>query len=421
MPYRAPGLLAGANAAVLAAWNEQIRDEIAGLLASENLARAGDHLAPPEDLPEPPVSVHWTADPAEPRFCLDETWAQKLSDWGAKGRSLFQNEYCEYSLVTRVDDQGRVRLKRFTATTELAEWWTTVATFDPPHLAEMAQEVLGRQVGYDELYGSGVGDPVALSPRVRRVRFARQVAGNGRHPDLEAAGVPQDPVGDLNRRNALFMRQPINGLDDLLYIVIFGAQPYVVEEAGGARRAELHEIFRAQGTTHLACRNADPAAAQGAFDQVLKSVAPDLSSARGCKISFADPVGMYFVSFQTGTLLHNNAPVPESWTRFSRGEEGLRQRLEFGPADNEPAFLDEVVIQEGAATNPIVGGYQLAKLIEVGPKVLIGPEETLQPNWFRIPAAAPADCSEADVCSDTVGPAKAEYERETRPPGLRGS
>lgn len=230
----------------------------------------------------------------------------------------------------------------------------------------------------------------------------------------------QDPVGDLNQRNALFMRQPINGLDDLLYIVLFGAQPYVVNEAGGARLAELHEIFTAQGTTHLACRNADPAAAQGAFSNVLKSVAPDLSSGKGCKIAFADPVGMYFVSFQSQVLLHQGQPVPASWTSYGRGEKGLYQRLEFGPADDEPAFLDEVVIQEGATTTPIIGGYQFAKLIEVGPKVLVGPENILMPKWFVIPAAAPADCSEADVCSAVVGPSKVEYERGGAAPTLRG-
>jgi len=420
MAYQAPGLVQGAPKSVLDAWNRQIDRELSGLLADPSLARAADYLASPDDLPPAAENIHWPADPAEPRFCLDEQWAQKLSDWGVRGRHNFHNEYCEYVVTTAIDADGKVRPKRFTATTELAEWWTTAASEDPTFLKSMAEVVLGRIVTFEELYGGGVGDPNALTPKERLIRFATEVAGHGQHAELKSAGVPDYPVGDLNSRNALFMCHPINGLDDLLYIVIFGAQPYVVNENGQAREALLHEIFNAQGTMHLACRNADPAAAQGAFERVLKGVAPDLSSARTSKIGFANPIGMYFQSFQTGRLFYDDSPVPEEWTAFSRGEAGLKQRLEFGPPDDLPIFLDDIIVREGAAATPVRGGYDIARLIEVGPYVLEGPEEVTHPNFFQIDASSAPECSEALVCSNRVAPAKMEYENGTTIARLRG-
>lgn len=423
MPYDSPGFADAASAAVLAAWNQEIQSTFSSLRDDPALARSTPYLLPsPDAIPGPPVdAVHWPGDPAEPRFCLNAGWAQKLSDWGVKGRHLFHNEYCEYAVVLRPDATGRMRLKRFTATTELAEWWTTVATHDPTLLRKMATEVLGVEPSFADLYGAGVTLPATLSAQQRRIRFAAQVAGNGQHQDLVAAGVPTDPVGDLNTRNALFMSHPINGLDDLLYIVMFGAQPYVVRTGMTMRRARLHEIFKSQGAAQLACRNADPAAAQGAYDQVIRSVAPNGASARGCQLAFANPIGMYIRSFNSAGLTYQDDPVPASWTRLRRGKPGYGQRLEFGPPDNEPIFLDDIMDEQGAEQTPLIGGYQLVARIEVGPKVLIGPEREIAPAWTEIPESNQGlVCSQADVCTERVGPAKTAYENEQRPPSPRG-
>jgi hypothetical protein len=218
----------------------------------------------------------------------------------------------------------------------------------------------------------------------------------------------------------MFMTHPINGLDDLLYIVIFGTQPYVVKEPAGYRVALLHEIFNAQKTTHLACRNADPAAAQGAFSAVLRSVDLDGKKARGSKVAFANPLGMYFVSFQSRQIFFEGSEVPKSWIKFSRGNEGMYQRLEFGPSDAEDAFLDDAFIKEGASEAPIIGGYQLARLIEVGPKVLIGPELDFIPDLFEIPKSDAPDCGQAAVCSRVVVPSRDEYKMSEGILGLRG-
>ena len=149
MSYDSPGFADAASPAVLAAWNQEIETTFTSLRADGDLARSIPYfLASPDTIAGPPVdAVHWPGDPAEPRFCLNAGWAQKLSDWGVKGRHLFHNEYCEYALVLRTDANGKVRPKRFTATTELAEWWTTVATHDPQLLA-LADRVLELRDGH---------------------------------------------------------------------------------------------------------------------------------------------------------------------------------------------------------------------------------------------------------------------------------
>ncbi|HXF02091.1 MAG TPA: hypothetical protein VN601_03800, partial [Arthrobacter sp.] len=150
-------------------------------------------------------------------------------------------------------------------------------------------------------------------------------------------------------------------------------------------------------------------------------VAADGSSARGCQLAFANPIGMYIRSFNSVGLTHGGNPVPASWTKLSRGRPGHEQRLEFGPPDDEPLFLDDIVVEEGAAESPLTGGYQLAKRVEVGPKVVLGPDRDFTPAWAAIPADPERlDCSQADICTQSVQPAKAAYEAEHGGASLRG-
>ena len=180
-----------------------------------------------------------------------------------------------------------MRPKRVEITTELREYWTTLAMYDPEFLRDRAVAILGREVSWEELYGVGISSPDALDLRERRIRFSREVAGHGNHNDLVGAGVPGQPRGALNRDNILFMTHPINGLDDLLYIVMFGAHPWAVKSGDTYQKASKEAIFRAKGVTHLACRNADPAAATTAHNEAFD----------GRTVAFADPLGVTLQSF----------------------------------------------------------------------------------------------------------------------------
>jgi hypothetical protein len=227
------------------------------------------------------------------------------------------------------------------------------------------------------------------------------------------AQVPRNPIGDLNTKNVLFMSHPINGLDDLIYIVAFGARAYAVGEGGHWRRARLPEIFRSQGVTHLACRNADPGAAQGAYDQAVRSINPATGKPRGAQIAFANPLGMYINAFNEGDFSYNGNPVPAAWIKRRRGANGLCQRLELGPSDAESQFLDDIRIEEVAGDpQPLTSGYVVAKRIEVGPRVVIGTEAEFNTSFVEVNASPGSlDCSQAEVCN-SVRDEQTAYEAE---------
>jgi len=238
------------------------------------------------------------------------------------------------------------------------------------------------------------------------------MAGHGRHQDLKDAGVPRDPEGRLNTDNALFMTFPINGLDDLIFIVLFGARRFAVRQPDSSfRLADENDIF-AGGLEELVCRHADPTAALGAYDVVLG----------GKMLAFANPLGMYIRPFNTELLLYEGKPIPERWVRWSRGEAGMHQRLELGPGDDDDAFLDEILVDVGEP-EPLTGGYQLIKLLEVGPLIATAATgEAGEDEFTVLEAGAPVNCREAGVCRD-VDDLKSEHDQagadEASPPNPR--
>jgi hypothetical protein len=390
--------------ALAVSWNHTIR------AAYDALAAPGSPLATRffaidfSEITEPAeASVKWFGDPAEPTFCIDATAARELSDWGVRGRHALHNEYCEYAVVHRRDERGRLRPKRVQVTTELREYWVCVAKHDPDAFRRMAEDVLGFAVGWEELYG--VADPDGLTTEQREIAVGHVLAGHGNDDRLQQAGVPAQPTGTLNTENALFMTHPINGLDDLIYIVLFGAKPYAVREAGERRPATREEIFVFHHVEQLACRHADPAAALGAHDAAWA----------GRQVAFANPLGMYLQSFARELFLVGGDPVPDAWVRWSRGKEGTYQRLEFGPGDEDGRFLDDIRVAAGASEEPLLGGFQVVQQLEVGPGVLAGPPSAIEEEEYvdlEVDEVSIA-CHEAEVCRG-IAQLKAEYDRERR-------
>lgn len=394
MAYDAPGQVDQLSPNLVDRWNEVVRDSYQSLRDYHSRFFSLDPTAFGNAV-EVPVS--WFGDPAEPSFCFDEDTAQKLSDWGVKGRQELHNEYCEYRVVQQKDNSGRWRPKKIHITTELREYWVTIAIFDPDKLRSMVQEIIGRDPSWEDLYG--MQDPNQLSPEDRKVRFSTQVAGHGNDRELANIGVPSQPVGAINRENVLFMTHPINGLDDLLYIVMFGARPYARLTANGRQPATKEQIFRAFGVEHLACRHADPAAATAAHQQAYE----------GRTIAFANPLGVYINAFTKDVFLYNGDVIPDNWVEFSRGN----QRLQFGPSDNEDIFLDEITVVEGASEHALTGGYEVVKRIEVGPMLRISQPGQVAENEFIIlnQDTQPIRCHEANVCQQ-ISQLKREYEQE---------
>jgi hypothetical protein len=396
MSYDLPGKVElDASATVREAWNEQVAKNYAALQQFHSRFFELDYQA----LKHPQrAELSWFGDPAEPAFCLGATVAQQLADWGTRGRHATHNEYCEYAVVYGVDTNGRRRPKRVQVTTELREYWVTLAVNDPELLQRTAASILGRVPTMMELYGE---DPMTLGHDERLRAFSKQTAGSG-----DASKAPLDPSGPLNTDNALFMSHPINGLDDLLYIVLYGSvAPRAVQVDGKLVPATKEAIFRADQVEHLACRHADPAAAMGAQGLAWS----------GRIVAFGNPLGMYIRSFSRALFTLNGAALPDEWIRWSRGSEaGMYQRLEFGPPDTDPHFLDDILLESPGAPAPVpvTGGFQVVRNIEVGPLLVHGEGTAPKPNEIvQVEPVSAISCGQAAVCK-TMRALKEEYDKQ---------
>jgi hypothetical protein len=387
MPYHAPGYADELDDELRERWNETI----ARAHASQNHAlKSRFFTLDPDALREPRRSdaIAWPGDPGKPAFCVGEANAQALSDWGLTGRRAVQLEYCEYMVLNARDATGALRPKRVEVTTEFREYWACVAMHEPERVRAMATEVLGDEPSWEELFG--VGDPHALSVAEREIAFGHTVAGHGNDRRLRVAGVPAQPTGRLNMERALFMTHPINGIDDLIYVAIFGAHAYAVSERDARSQASGDDVFSAFNVAHLACNHADPAIALGVYDLVF----------HGKQVAFANPLGMYIRMPDVDVFSYRGAPLPADWVRFSRGRPGSYQRLVFGPPDGHDAFLDDVTLTLGGSEQPLTGGYQLLRELEIGPLLLVGEADPIDEcEWELLEsAAAPIACDDAESC-----------------------
>jgi hypothetical protein len=412
MPYDAPGRADELTDELRTRWNEVIARAYETL---DDELKTRFFSLDPALLREPRRSdaIKWPGDPGKPAYCVGESMARTLADWGLTGRRAVQLEYCEYLTLTRSDPTGAQRPKRVEVTTEFREFWSCVATHDPDRVRAMAAAVLGREPSWEDLFG--VADPHAMAPQQREIAFGHACAGHGNDPRLRAAGVPAQPTGRLNMERALFMTHPINGIDDLIYVVLFGAHAYAVGEGDARRRATGDDVFRAFDVTHLACNHADPTISLGTYDVVFD----------GAQVAIADPLGMYIRRPNLELFSYRGEPLPAAWVRLSRGVEGHCMRLEFGPPDDHDAFLDDITISVGASDEPLTGGYQLLRELEIGPYLLFGETDPIaEEEWEMLPAAPAAiACDEAASCQpvrDLAAQWRAEQAQRVGPRTMDG-
>jgi hypothetical protein len=402
--FNAPGQADNLNPLLLEKWNEEIKEQYESLAESEiapGVKLGSKYFQLDHSLIQNSISVNsvkWFADPAEPAFCQNADVAQKLSDWGYKGRHHLHNEYCEYVVEYKTDQSGKIRPKRVQITTELMEYWKILAINDPNYFKTLAENVLGHSVSWIELFG---GDPSQMTPKERESNFTKTIIGYVKKNPATGKNEWVSPTSKINTDNALFMSHAINGLDDLLYIVMFGAKPYARLVGANYQKVKKESIFKTYGVTQLACRHADPAAAMGAYNAVFE----------GRQIAFNQNLGMFIHSFAKNNFAYNGNPVPDTWVKFSRGQNNLYQRLVFGPSDNENVFLDDITVEKGGVDVNVKGGFEILQHIEVGPIVQVGQPSLVTPNDYV--ALTESDdailCNQADVCSNTINPLWQEY------------
>ena len=116
------------------------------------------------------------------------------------------------------------------------------------------------------------------------------------------------------------MTHPINGLDDLLYVVMFGARPFRQADGGGDP-VTVEQIVRHDRVPHLAAHHADPVMVMAAAE----------AASEGRTIAFADPLGMYISTFASGCFSLDDADIPAEWVRLSRGSRRNVAATRFRP------------------------------------------------------------------------------------------
>lgn len=140
MAYDVPGRADQLSTDLVKKWNDTIQaayDSLKSDFGSRLFTLDPKTLTAPVAAP-----INWFADPAEPDFCQKPEVARELSDWGVRGRHVLHNEYCEYRTIEKVDATGRLRPKRIQVTTELREYWVSVAKYDPNAVRLMTQSTL---------------------------------------------------------------------------------------------------------------------------------------------------------------------------------------------------------------------------------------------------------------------------------------
>ncbi len=126
--YDVPGKADAVSQEVKNAWNDVVTATFNGMAVNHPRTFL---LLDPARIPnvDPANAVRWAANPAVPLACLDqdEEMTRSLCDFGVRGRHELHNEYLEYVTLFRQDGNGNMRPKRVVMSTELREYWTTLA------------------------------------------------------------------------------------------------------------------------------------------------------------------------------------------------------------------------------------------------------------------------------------------------------
>ncbi|WP_298850879.1 hypothetical protein [uncultured Ruegeria sp.] len=374
--FKSPGLAdQGVNTAALSAWNSSIQDIFDGCGVSPFLVMDPRDI----ELGQPARGFRWLANPREPRDCLGDELAARLSDQGWSSRAELHNEYLEYTLVMRPDASGRMRPKRFVATTEFMEWWRTMAVFDLDHFLSVVATVSGSFYSCEDLFEASQSEWNLMEVSQRMARFHKRLVGRNH---------VQPPEHPLNIQHVLFMANKANSLIDLIHTMHLSSFPYLVTSGENRRRARLGEVLDFAYRQDLYCQHAGTRLAKETLDLAFGKGG---ASPTGRAMAFSDPLVLYIQAFHESDLFAGENNVPLDWVRYARGAPGMPMRLEFGPADDDPWFLDEITLGSGASARP-VSGYTLASLIEVGPLITVAakPRAITRVEFVEIPDVDPA-------------------------------
>jgi hypothetical protein len=336
------------------------------------------------------IAVDWGAFPARPTACLQSTSrANRLLDWttlqGAIGRAEFQDEYVEWRTVRDAD--GKIR--RVEMTTELPEYWLTLAAYHPVKTLQLVARFAGEaSVSPQAVYGGVNPFKRGITPQERRAAFEDAMLPRG-------GKAPWSPYN--NGEKALcFMCQGANTLGGLIALASKASLPYGAKDpdTGELRKLSGPEAIATRTQAADACRNSDPTVVGG-----LIGLAWD-----GRLFALDDPTGIYIRSVQYDRLLQpDGSPVPPEWFELQRGSRPRgtdqlerSQRLVFEvPPGVDFSVGDLIDSQTG---QPIEYGGQIADLVQLVAYLRVSAPKVVPVNPRELPMPTMIPCEQERFC-----------------------
>lgn len=342
----------------------------------------------PTNMTHPPDVVDWDGIPARVQTCLrSRNKAMELSDWttgeGDRGRAVCHEEYMEWRTVR--DPAGKIT--RVEITTEVQEYWITLARHDPVKLlARVAQFASEPTIPYQAVYGSVNPNAPSTTPDQREAGFRSMML-----PRRGTLLPPRSPYNN-GQKAICFLSQSVNSLGAAVFLAAFAGFPYAaVVGDGDPRPLTGAEAIASTKQSAVDCRNSDPTIVGAVIGQAFQ----------GRQIALDDPPGLYITNVNAARLRQPDGQtlVPESWFNQMRGvpsDDGRprAQRLVLEVPADLPFVVGDLIDSQTGET--IDFGWQIAQLVKVGLYVRVGGSV---PGGPRVEALKPtARCADQAEC-----------------------
>lgn len=338
---------------------------------------------------QPPATVDWDGIPIRVQTCLkSRSKAMRLSDWttgiGDRGRAVCHEEYMEWRTVRN----GAGKITRVEITTEVQEYWITIARHSPTKLLSIIARFAGEpSVPVQQVYGNVNPNAPGATPDDRERGFRSMM--------LPLSGTRNPPRSPYNngQKAICFLYQRVNALEAAVVLAAFAGFPLAaaVGNTGQLRPLTGSEAIASSNQNAVDCRNSDPTIVGAIIGQAFN----------GKQVALDDPAGIYITNVDAGRLLRpdDQTSVPEEWFNLQRGSasaDGKQrfQRLVFEVPTDLPFVVGDLI--DSQTNETIDFGWQVAQLVKVGLYVRIGGNVPGGPTPVALQPVA--KCAEQPEC-----------------------
>jgi len=338
---------------------------------------------------QPPATVDWDGIPIRVQTCLkSRSKAMRLSDWvsgiGDRGRAICHEEYMEWRTVRNAGG----KITRVEITTEVQEYWITMARHNPSKLLSLVARFAGEQsVPFQQVYGTVNPNAPGVTPDDRERGFRSMML-----PPPKTRNPPRSPYNN-GQKAICFLYQNVNALEAAVVLAAFAGFPLAaaVGNTGQLRPLTGSEAIASTDQNAVDCRNSDPTIVGAIIGQAFS----------GKQVTLDDPAGIYITNVEASRLLRpdDQTPVPEEWFNLQRGSasaDGKQrfQRLVFEVPTDLPFVVGDLI--DSQTNETIDFGWQVAQLVKVGLYVRIGGNVPGGPTPVALQPVA--NCAQQDSC-----------------------